>query len=95
MKKLLHVLVLAVFGFGCIFVWGILKLAPAPLIRRTDLTLPAFTTLCVGLRPPRFDHIRDYASHHWYFWLGLFLGAVLLWVGTRWHPTKSIHSTPR
>jgi hypothetical protein len=51
MKKFIHALILAVFGFGCWFVSGILRMAPVPLIRRADLPLPAFTTLCISLRP--------------------------------------------
>lgn len=49
MKKLIHGLVLAVFGFGCWFTWAILTLAPH--VRRADPALPAFTTLCISLRP--------------------------------------------
>jgi hypothetical protein len=49
MKKLIHMLVLAVFGIGCWFTWNILTLAPDG--GRRDLELPAFTLLCVSLRP--------------------------------------------
>jgi hypothetical protein len=49
MKKFTHALVLAVFAFGCWFTWAILKLAPA--IRRANPSLPAFTELCISLRP--------------------------------------------
>jgi hypothetical protein len=49
MKKFIHGIILAVFGFGCLFVWGILSLAPA--VRRADPMLPAFTVFCISLRP--------------------------------------------
>jgi len=49
MKKFIHALILAVFGIGCLFTWGILNLAPH--VRRADPALPAFTILCVSLRP--------------------------------------------
>ena len=49
MKKFIHALVLAIFGFGCWFTWVILTLAPH--IRRTDPSLPGFTIFCVSLRP--------------------------------------------
>jgi hypothetical protein len=50
MKKLIHALVLAVFGFGCWITWAILTLAPQ--VRRADpAALPAFTRLCISLRP--------------------------------------------
>ncbi len=42
----------------------------------------------------RVDNFGEYAVHHWYFWLGLLLGAALVWLGSRWRPT-SVHSTPR
>jgi len=48
MKKLAHLLVLAVFGIACWFLWGILHLAA---FARPGETLPAFTMLCVKLRP--------------------------------------------
>jgi hypothetical protein len=48
MKKLAHLLVLAVFGIACFFLWGILRLAPAVA---HGGALPGFTMLCVGLRP--------------------------------------------
>jgi hypothetical protein len=51
MKKIIHGIILAGFGFGCLSTWAILNMAPAPLIRRADLTLPAFTSLCIGLQP--------------------------------------------
>jgi hypothetical protein len=49
MKKFIHAIILAVFGFGCLFTWSILNLAPA--VRRAIPILPAFTTLCISLRP--------------------------------------------
>jgi hypothetical protein len=49
MKKFIHAIILAVFGYGCWFTWGILHLAPA--VRRADPALPAFTILCINLRP--------------------------------------------
>ena len=49
MKKLIHALVLAVFGFGCLFTWGLLHLAPN--VRRPDPALPAFTVLCISFQP--------------------------------------------
>jgi len=51
MKKFIHAIILAVFGFGCLCTWGLLGLAPTPLIRHLDLSLPAFTVLCISLRP--------------------------------------------
>jgi len=48
MKKLAHILVLAVFGVACWFLWGILHLAP---VVAHGGALPGFTTLCVELRP--------------------------------------------
>ncbi len=49
MKKFIHGLVLAVFGFGCWLTWAILTLAPK--VRRADPALPGFTRLCISLRP--------------------------------------------
>jgi hypothetical protein len=49
MKKFIHAIILAVFGFGCLTTWGILKMAPVPLLRR-EVGLPAFTELCINLR---------------------------------------------
>jgi hypothetical protein len=49
MKKIIHALVLAVFGYGCLFAWGMLNLAPA--VRRANPMLPGFTQLCISLRP--------------------------------------------
>lgn len=46
-NKFVHTLILAVFGFGCLFTWlllthGYMKLANHPL--------PGFSSLCVSLR---------------------------------------------
>jgi hypothetical protein len=50
MKKFIHALVLAIFGFGCFFTWVILALSTHGL--RADLApLPSFTALCISLRP--------------------------------------------
>jgi hypothetical protein len=48
MNKIAHILVLLVFSVCCWFLWAILHLAPrgAP-----GGEVPAFTTLCVDLRP--------------------------------------------
>jgi len=48
MKKLAHILVLAVFAVACWLLWCILHL---PSLVAHGQTLPAFTLLCVGLRP--------------------------------------------
>jgi hypothetical protein len=48
MKKLAHILVLAVFAVACWLLWCILHL---PSLVAHGQTLPAFTILCVGLRP--------------------------------------------
>lgn len=48
MKKLAHLLVLAVFSIACWFLWAILTLAPR--VRHTGL-VPDFTMLCYELRP--------------------------------------------
>ena len=48
MNKIIHAVILAVFGIACWFVWGMLTLT-------THVggggQLPAFTRLCIGLRP--------------------------------------------
>ena len=49
MKKFIHVLILAIFGFGCFCSWGILTLL-AGYARHAN-PLPSFTTLCISLRP--------------------------------------------
>jgi len=51
MKKIIHGLILAVFGFGCLFTWGILQMAPMAILGHPDRGLPGFTTLCINLRP--------------------------------------------
>ena len=51
MKKIIHGIILAVFGFGCLCIWGILKMATVPQLRRAGGDLPAFTELCFNLRP--------------------------------------------
>ena len=48
MKKLALILILAVFGVACFFLWGILHLAGAV---GHGHALPFFTQFCVGLRP--------------------------------------------
>jgi hypothetical protein len=50
MNKIIHGLVLAFFGPGCLFVWLILKL-PAMVAVKTGQALPAFTRFCMGLGP--------------------------------------------
>jgi hypothetical protein len=49
MNKMAHTLVLAVFGIGCWFLWGILTVASH--CARHGKELPNFTVFCVGLRP--------------------------------------------
>ena len=49
MKKFIHAIILAGFGFGCLFTWSLLTLAPHGGQR--ELVLPAFTIFCVSLRP--------------------------------------------
>ena len=51
MSKLIHVLVLAGFGYGCLFIWVLLSLA-AEATR--GASLPAFTRWCVNMRPALF-----------------------------------------
>ncbi|MGA3265667.1 MAG: hypothetical protein ABSE16_02465 [Verrucomicrobiota bacterium] len=46
MKKLAHLLILAVFSIACWFLWVILKLVPP-----TGHPMPGFTLLCIALRP--------------------------------------------
>jgi hypothetical protein len=48
MNKIAHALILAVFAIACWFLWGILTLAPHIAHGQA---LPAFTALCVTLRP--------------------------------------------
>jgi hypothetical protein len=52
MNKFAHGLILAVFGTGCWFLWAMLTLverAAGHLFQNSSL--PAFTRLCLGLRP--------------------------------------------
>ena len=51
MKKIIHGLILAVFGFACWITWVTLKLAPVAALGHPERGLPGFTTLCIGLRP--------------------------------------------
>jgi hypothetical protein len=48
MKKLAHILLLAVFSIACFFLWAILTVAPKA---SHGAPLPAFTLLCVSLKP--------------------------------------------
>ena len=48
MNKFLHSVILAVFGVACGLVWLLMKL---PLLLGPRHPLPAFTELCVNLRP--------------------------------------------
>ena len=48
MKKLAHILVLAVFVIACWFLWWMLHLAAAT---GHGQALPPFTMFCIGLRP--------------------------------------------
>jgi len=48
MNKLIHAVILAVFGIACWFVWGMLTLTTHV---GGEGPLPAFTRLCLGLRP--------------------------------------------
>ena len=48
MNKLAHTLILAVFGIACLFLWGILTLAPNV---SHGHALPGFTLFCLALRP--------------------------------------------
>lgn len=49
MNKLIHAGILAVFGIACWIVWGMLTLTSH--VRTDGTPLPAFTRLCIGLRP--------------------------------------------
>jgi hypothetical protein len=52
MNKFAHGLVLAVFGIGCWFLWAILTFAERSLGHLfQNAQLPAFTRLCLGLKP--------------------------------------------
>ena len=48
MNKIIHGIVLALFGAACWMVWAMLKL---PLLTPSRDHLPAFTRLCLGLVP--------------------------------------------
>ena len=48
MNKVIHGLVTAVFGIGCLFLWGLLTLISQ--VAR-EHPVPAFSRLCVDLRP--------------------------------------------
>jgi hypothetical protein len=48
MNKFIHALILATFAFACWFLSGILKLS---MIAGGSVPPPAFTRLCIGLRP--------------------------------------------
>lgn len=48
MNKLIHLLILLGFGYGCLLVWALLGLTPE-VIRNAPL--PAFTRMCVSMRP--------------------------------------------
>ncbi len=50
MNKLIHALVLAFFGIGCWFLWGLLTVTGNAWASMGQ-QLPAFTRLCLGLRP--------------------------------------------
>jgi hypothetical protein len=39
----------------------------------------------------RSEHFHEYVSQHWYFWLGLTIGVVLIWARSR-QPTRSPRS---
>jgi hypothetical protein len=49
MNKLIHGLILAWFGFDCWCLWGVLKLTGH--LQPAGEPLPAFSQLCVNLRP--------------------------------------------
>ena len=49
MNKIMHGVVLALFGAECWFIWGILKLPM--VVTMGGRPLPAFSRLCVGLGP--------------------------------------------
>jgi hypothetical protein len=50
MNKTIHGLIAAAFAFACWCLWGMLTLASKLMLRVSDHP-PAFTELCVGLRP--------------------------------------------
>jgi hypothetical protein len=49
MNKLMHAVILAVFAIACLFVWGMLTVTTH--VRTDGTPLPAFTVLCLSLRP--------------------------------------------
>jgi hypothetical protein len=51
MKKLIHGLVLTMFAFACWFAWALLTLTGSPILTTRLGQLPAFTRMCVGMRP--------------------------------------------
>ena len=50
MNKAIHGLIAASFAFACWCLWGMLTLTSRVMLRVSDHP-PAFTQLCVGLRP--------------------------------------------
>jgi hypothetical protein len=36
----------------------------------------------------RFTDFHKYVSEHWYFWVAILVGVLLVWIGIRMHPTK-------
>jgi chromate transport protein ChrA len=67
MNKIIHAVILAVFGIACFFVWGMLMLAGDV---RTGGQLPAFTRLCIGLRPVVVALPIAAAAYCIYIWTG-------------------------
>jgi hypothetical protein len=51
MNKIAHGIVLAFFGVACWLVWALLQLPPMLRLRGVELTIPAFTRLCMALGP--------------------------------------------
>ena len=50
MNKIIHGLIAVFFAFACWCLWGMLTLTASVMLRVSDHP-PAFTQLCVGLRP--------------------------------------------
>ena len=50
MNRLIHGLIAVFFGVACWFLWGVLTLTSNVMLRISDHP-PAFTQLCVSLRP--------------------------------------------
>jgi hypothetical protein len=48
-NKLAHGVVLAFFGMGCWFVWGVLQLPAMVKMHGVEQHLPPFTTLCTSV----------------------------------------------